>query len=89
MVAYSEAARRLAHWRAEHGRPVWVNVLAQAAVILAAVAVCIFILYAAEVISGVRVLAMVVAIAALGGLVGIAAIAALWVHGGSTAGSTS
>jgi two-component system cell cycle sensor histidine kinase/response regulator CckA len=82
MVAYSEAARRLAHWRAEPGRPVWVGVLAQAAVIFAAIGACIFILYVAEVISGVRVVAMVVAIAAIGGLVGVAAIAALWVHGG-------
>ena len=82
MVAYSEAARRLAHWRAERGRPAWVGVLAQAAVILAAIGVGIFILYVAEVISGVRVVEMVVAIAALGGLVGVAAIAALWVHGG-------
>jgi two-component system, cell cycle sensor histidine kinase and response regulator CckA len=82
MVAYSEAARRLAHWGAQRGRPVWVGVLAQAAVILAAVGVCIFILYAAEVISGVRVVEVVVAIVALGGLVGVAAIAALWVHGG-------
>jgi two-component system cell cycle sensor histidine kinase/response regulator CckA len=82
MVAYSEAARRLAHWRAERGRPVWVGILAQAAVILAAIGVGILILYAAEVISGVRVVAMVVAIAALAGVVGIAALAAHWVHGG-------
>src|ERR1700733_1907928 len=82
MGAYSEAARRLAHWRAERGRPVWVGILAQAAVILAAIGVGILILYAAEVISGVRVVAMVVAIAALAGVVGIAALAAHWVHGG-------
>ncbi len=82
MVAYSEAARRLRHWRAKRGRPVWVGVLAQAAVILAAIGIGIFILYAAEVISGVRVLAMVVAIAALAALVGVAALAAYWVHGG-------
>jgi two-component system cell cycle sensor histidine kinase/response regulator CckA len=56
--------------------------LAQAAVILAAIGLCILILYAAEVVSGVRVVAVVVAITALGGLVGVAAIAALWVHGG-------
>ena len=68
MVAYSQAARRLAHWGAERGRPVWVGILAQAAVILAAIGIGIAILYAAEVISGVRVLAMVVALAALAGL---------------------
>ena len=82
MVAYSEAARRLRHWGAERGRPAWVGVLAQAAMILAAIGIGIFILYAAEVISGVRVVAMVVALAALAGLVGVAAIAAHWVHGG-------
>jgi two-component system, cell cycle sensor histidine kinase and response regulator CckA len=82
MVAYSAAARRLRHWGAERDRPAWVGVLAQAAVILAAIGIGIFILYAAEVISGVRVVAMVVALAALAGLVGVAAIAAHWVHGG-------
>jgi two-component system cell cycle sensor histidine kinase/response regulator CckA len=82
MVAYSEAARRLRHWGAERGRPGWVGVLAQAAVIIAAIGIGIGILYAAEVISGVRVVAMVVALAALAGLVGVAAIAAHWVHGG-------
>src|SRR5580692_2080459 len=82
MVAYSEAARRLAHWRAERGRPIWVGVLAQAAVILAAIGIGIGILYFAEVISGVRVVATVVALAALAGLVGVAAIAAHWVQGG-------
>jgi two-component system, cell cycle sensor histidine kinase and response regulator CckA len=82
MVAYSEAARRLRHWGAERGRPAWVGILAQAAVILAAIGIGIFILYAAEVISGVRVVAVVVAIAALAGLIGVAAIAAHWVHGG-------
>jgi two-component system cell cycle sensor histidine kinase/response regulator CckA len=82
MVAYSEAARRLNRWRADRRRPVWVGVLAQAALILAAIGVGVIILYAAEVISGVRVVAVVVAIVALGCLVGIAAIAALWVHGG-------
>jgi two-component system cell cycle sensor histidine kinase/response regulator CckA len=82
MVAYSEAARRLAHWRAERSRPVWAGILAQAAVILAAIGVGILILYAAEVISGVRVVAVVVAIAALAALVGVGAIAAHWVQGG-------
>jgi len=82
MVAYSEAARRLKHWGAVGRRPVWVRILAQAALILAAIGGCIFILYSAEIISGVRVVAMVVAIIALAGLVGVAAIAALWVHGG-------
>lgn len=82
MVAYSEAARRLRHWGAGRGRGAWVGILAQAAVILAAIGIGIGILYAAEVISGVRVVAMVVALAALAGLVGVAAIAAHWVHGG-------
>jgi two-component system, cell cycle sensor histidine kinase and response regulator CckA len=82
MVAYNEAARRLSHWRAARRRPVWVSVLAQAAMILAAIGIGVFILYAAEVISGVRVVAMVVAIIALSCVVGVAAIGALWVHGG-------
>ena len=82
MVAYSEAARRLRYWGTERGRPFWVGIMAQAAVILAAIGIGIGILYAAEVISGVRVVAMVVALAALAGLVGVAAIAAHWVHGG-------
>jgi hypothetical protein len=82
MVAYSEAARRLKYWGAVRRRPVWVGILAQSALILAAIGGCIFILYAAEIISGVRVVAMVMAIIALAGLVGVAAIAALWVHGG-------
>jgi two-component system cell cycle sensor histidine kinase/response regulator CckA len=82
MAAVSEAARRIGHWGAERGRPVWVGVLAQAAVILAAIGIGIAILYFAEVISGVKVLAAVVGIAALAGLVGVAAIAAHWVHGG-------
>jgi len=83
MVADSQAARRLS-WVIDRGRPVWVGVLAQAAVILAAIGIGIGILYFAEVISGVRVVATVVAIAALAGLVGIAAIAAHWVNGGLT-----
>src|SRR5579862_2491608 len=83
MVAESQAARRLS-WVIDRGRPVWVGVLAQAAVILAAIGIGIGILYFAEVISGVRVVATVVAIAALAGLVGIAAIAAHWVNGGLT-----
>ncbi|HWB51223.1 MAG TPA: PAS domain S-box protein [Stellaceae bacterium] len=82
MVAYSEAARRLNHWRATRRRPVWVGILAQAALILAVIGIGVFILYAAEIISGVRVVAMVVAIVALGCVVGVAAIGALWVHGG-------
>src|ERR1700722_5428678 len=82
MVAYSEAARRLWQRGAVPSRPAWVGVLAQAAVILAAIGIGVFILYAAEVISGVHVVAMVVAIVELGCVVGIAAIAALWVHGG-------
>ena len=82
MVAYSVAAGRLKNWGAVRRRPAWVGVLAQAALTLAAIGVGVFILYAAEVISGVRVVAMVVAIIALAGLVGVAAIAALWVHGG-------
>jgi two-component system cell cycle sensor histidine kinase/response regulator CckA len=82
MVAYSAAVRRLNHRHADRRRPAWVNVLAQAAVILAAIGIGIFILYAAEVISGVRVVAMVVAIVALACVVGVAAIGALWVHGG-------
>ncbi len=84
MVADSEAARRLTSWGAARERPAWVGVLAQAAVILAAIGIGIAILYFAEVISGVRVIAAVVAIAALAGLVGIAAIAAHWVNGGLT-----
>jgi two-component system cell cycle sensor histidine kinase/response regulator CckA len=82
MVAYGEAARRFTRWSPRRGRPVWAGILAQAAVILAAIGVGILILYAAEVISGVRVVAVVVALAALAGLVGVAAIAAHWVHGG-------
>ena len=82
MVAYSAASRRLAQWRAERGRPAWVGVLAQAAVILAAIGVGILILYVAEVISGVRVVAAAVGIAALAAVIGVAAIAAHWVHGG-------
>jgi two-component system cell cycle sensor histidine kinase/response regulator CckA len=82
MVAYSAAARRLHHGHADRRRPAWVSVLAQAAVILAAIGIGVFILYAAEVISGVRVVAMVVAIVALACVVGVAAIGALWVHGG-------
>jgi two-component system, cell cycle sensor histidine kinase and response regulator CckA len=82
MVAYGETARRLPRWSPQRGRPVWVGILAQAAVILAAIGVGIFILYTAEVISGVRVIAVVVAIAAVAGIVGVAAIAAHWVHGG-------
>ncbi|MBV9552860.1 MAG: PAS domain-containing protein [Alphaproteobacteria bacterium] len=82
MVAYTEAARRLRHWGAERGRPTWVGVLAQVAVILAAIGIGIGILYAAEIISGVRIVALVIGIVALGALVGVAAIAALWVHGG-------
>jgi two-component system cell cycle sensor histidine kinase/response regulator CckA len=81
MVAYSAASRRLAQW-CERSRPAWVGVLAQATVILAAIAVGILILYAAEVISGVRVVAAVVGIAALAAVVGVAALAAHWVHGG-------
>ncbi|HYM71508.1 MAG TPA: PAS domain-containing protein [Stellaceae bacterium] len=82
MVADSEAARRIASWVPGRTRPVWVGVLAQAAVILAAIAIGIGILYFAEVISGVKVVAVVVAMVALAGLVGVAAIAAHWVHGG-------
>jgi len=81
IVAYSAASRRLAQWR-ERSRPAWVGVLAQATVILAAIAVGILILYAAEVISGVRVVAVVVGLAALAAVVGVAALAAHWVHGG-------
>ena len=82
MVAYSETVRRFKLRRMDRRRPFWVGILAQAAVMLAALGLCIFILYAAEVISGVRVVEVVVAIIALGGLVGVAAIAALWVHDG-------
>ncbi|HTW50944.1 MAG TPA: PAS domain-containing protein [Stellaceae bacterium] len=81
MVAYSATSRRLAQWR-ERRRPVWVGVLAQAAVILAAIGIGILILYFAEVISGVRVVAAVVGIAALAAVIGVAAVAAHWVHGG-------
>src|ERR1700676_4309950 len=82
MVADTRAARRRPSWAAERGRPVWVGVLAQAAVILAAIGIGIAILYFAEVISGVKVLAAGVGIAALARLVGGAAIAAHWVHVG-------
>ena len=78
MVAYSEAARRLRQRGAVPSRPAWVGVLAQAAVILAAIGIGVFILYAAEIISGVHVVAMIVAIVALGCVGGVAAIAALW-----------
>src|SRR5579872_4093748 len=81
MVADSETVRRLS-FGSERGRSLWVGVMAQAAVILAAIGVGIGILYFAEVISGVRVVATVVAIAALAGLIGVAAIAAHWVQGG-------
>jgi two-component system cell cycle sensor histidine kinase/response regulator CckA len=81
MVADSGIARRLS-WGAERSRSPWIGVLAQAAVILAAIAIGIGILCFAEVISGVRIVATVVAIAALAGLVGVAAIAAHWVQGG-------
>jgi two-component system, cell cycle sensor histidine kinase and response regulator CckA len=82
MVAYGEAARRMVRLAPRSGRPVWVGILAQAAVILAAIGLGILILYAAEVISGVRVVTVVVALAALAGLIGVAAVAAYWVHGG-------
>jgi two-component system cell cycle sensor histidine kinase/response regulator CckA len=81
MVADSETVRRLGFGR-ERGRSAWVGIMAQAAVILAAIGIGIGILYFAEVISGVRVVATVVAIAALAGLIGIAAVAAHWVQGG-------
>jgi len=81
MVADSEAGRRL-NWSAARGRQAWVGILAQAAVILAAIGIGIGILYAAEVISGVRVIATVVAITALAALIGVAAVAAHWVQGG-------
>ena len=81
MVAHSETGRRLS-FGAERGRSAWVGIVAQAAVILAAICMGIGILYFAEVISGVRVVATVVAIAALTGLIGVAAIAAHWVQGG-------
>ncbi|HTZ38088.1 MAG TPA: PAS domain-containing protein [Stellaceae bacterium] len=80
MVAYSEAARRLRRWGTGRGRGAWVVVLAQAAVILGAIGVGIAILFAAEVISGVKVLATVVALAALAGVIGVAALAAHWLH---------
>ncbi len=81
MVADSETVRRLSFGR-DRNRTLWVGVMAQAAVILAAICIGIAILYVAEIISGVRVLATVVAIAALAGLIGVAAIAAHWVQGG-------
>jgi two-component system, cell cycle sensor histidine kinase and response regulator CckA len=81
MVADSETVRRLSFGR-DRSRSFWVGVMAQAAVILAAICIGIAILYFAEVISGVRVVAVVVGIAALAGLVGVAAIAAHWVQGG-------
>src|ERR1700676_3099606 len=81
MVADSETVRRVSFGR-DRNRSVWVGVMAQAAVILAAICLGIGILYLAEVISGVRVVTAVVGIAALAGLVGVAAIAAHWVQGG-------
>jgi two-component system cell cycle sensor histidine kinase/response regulator CckA len=81
MVADSETARRPS-WGAARGRPPWVSIMAQAAVILATVGIGIGILYFAEVITGVRVVATVVALAALAGLIGVAAVAAHWVQGG-------
>ncbi len=81
MVADSETVRRLSFGR-DRNRSLWVGVMAQATVILAAICIGIAILYVAEIISGVRVLATVVAIAALAGLIGVAAIAAHWVQGG-------
>ena len=82
MVADSETVRRLSAGRGG-SRSVWIGVMAQAAVILAAICVGICILYFAEVISGVRVVTAVVGIAALAGLIGVAAIAAHWVQGGA------
>src|ERR1700691_4586059 len=81
MVADSETGRRLSFGR-DRSRSAWIGIMAQAAVILAAIGIGIGILYFAEVISGVRVVATVVAIAALAALIGIASIAAHWVQGG-------
>jgi two-component system cell cycle sensor histidine kinase/response regulator CckA len=82
MVADTHGARRWANWAAERGRPRWVGVLAQAAVILAAIGIGAAILALAQVISGVNVVATVVVIGALAAVVGVGALAAHWVQGG-------
>ncbi|HZT86655.1 MAG TPA: PAS domain-containing protein [Stellaceae bacterium] len=80
MVADTE---REASWRsagAPEARPGWIGLLANVALALAAIGGGVAVLFFAEVVSGSKVEATAIALAGLGGIAGVAAFAARWVH---------
>ncbi len=80
MVADTGGAPRSARWAAERRQPVWIGLLGNAALILAAAGLGTGALYFAHVISGANVAAAAVAVGALAAIVAAGAGAARWMH---------
>ena len=80
MVADSGGAPRSARWAAERRQPVWIGLLTNAALILAAAGVGTGALYLARVISGANVPAAAITVVALSAIVAAGAGAARWMH---------
>jgi two-component system, cell cycle sensor histidine kinase and response regulator CckA len=80
MVADAEGARRWPSWAAEPGQPGWIGGLGNAALVLAALGAGTGALYLGAVISDPHVATGAVAIIALAALIGVAAVAARWMH---------
>jgi two-component system, cell cycle sensor histidine kinase and response regulator CckA len=80
MVADAEREGRWKNAEGEDRRPGWIGLLANLALVLAAIGGGVAVLFFAEVISGSKAEAMAIAMVGLGGIAGVAAFAARWVH---------
>ena len=79
MVADAEGARRWVSWAVEGSRPRRVGLLAQGALVVAAAAAVLFLLYMTDLVSARHFEAAAIALAGLAAAGGAAAIAARWV----------
>ena len=80
MVAETGGAPRSARWAAERRQPVWVGLLSNAALLLAAAGLGTGVLYMARVVSGANVAAAAITVVALSAIVAAGAGAARWMH---------
>jgi two-component system, cell cycle sensor histidine kinase and response regulator CckA len=80
MVADTGGAPRSARWAAERRQPMWIGLLSNTALILAAAGLGTEILYLGRVISGANVAAAAITVVALAAIVATGAGAARWMH---------
>ncbi|HEV8679712.1 MAG TPA: PAS domain-containing protein [Stellaceae bacterium] len=79
-MADTGGAPRSARWAAERRQPVWIGLLTNTALILAAAGLGTEVLYFARVISGANVAAAAITVVALSAIVAAGAGAARWMH---------